>query len=154
MRLIEEHPAFLKCDKSLWIAQAGGLPIDFDLPVDPQSTALFLQKRTTTTVAAPGDFVRYELLIENASVVGVAAISASMTDRPTARSPPPITSASMAPEGRLSIVSVRCIEHAHSGSASREASRRVGRRSSIPSGVSRSGTARSSRWAVTGRYEK
>jgi uncharacterized repeat protein (TIGR01451 family) len=52
--------------------QVGGPSFDFDIPVDPQSTALFLQKRTMTTVAAPGDFVRYELVLENASVVGTA----------------------------------------------------------------------------------
>ena len=45
---------------------------DIDIPVDPQSTALYLQKRTTTTIAAPGDFVRYELKIENSSVSGTA----------------------------------------------------------------------------------
>ena len=52
--------------------QADDLPFAVDIPVDPQSTALFLQKRTTTTVAAPGDFVRYELVLENASAAGVA----------------------------------------------------------------------------------
>ena len=48
------------------------MPLDWDIPVDPAATALFLQKRTLTTVAAPGDFVRYELTLENASVVGSA----------------------------------------------------------------------------------
>ncbi len=52
--------------------QSGGLSFDFDVPVDPQSTSLFLQKRTTTTIAAPGDFVRYELVLENASSIGNA----------------------------------------------------------------------------------
>jgi uncharacterized repeat protein (TIGR01451 family) len=46
---------------------------DIDLPIDPQSSALFLQKRTLTTTAAPGDFVRYELSIENASQTGPAS---------------------------------------------------------------------------------
>ena len=53
--------------------QTGGLSFDFDIPVDPQSTALFLQKRTMTTTAAPGDFVRYELVLENASSIGIAS---------------------------------------------------------------------------------
>ncbi|MEM8814806.1 MAG: OmpA family protein [Pseudomonadota bacterium] len=48
-------------------SKAGGLSVAFDIPVDPQSTALFMQKRTLTTTAAPGDFVRYELTLENAS---------------------------------------------------------------------------------------
>ena len=52
--------------------KSGELSFDFDIPVDPQSTALFLQKRTMTTTAAPGDFVRYELVLENASAVGIA----------------------------------------------------------------------------------
>jgi uncharacterized repeat protein (TIGR01451 family) len=51
---------------------AGNPSFDVDIPVDPESTALFLQKTTTTTVAAPGDFVRYELMIENSSSAGVA----------------------------------------------------------------------------------
>ncbi len=48
------------------------LTFDWDIPVDPQTSALFLQKRTLTTVAAPGDFVRYELSLENASATGIA----------------------------------------------------------------------------------
>ena len=52
--------------------KSGELTFAADIPVDPASSALFLQKRTTTTVAAPGDFVRYELVLENASVIGVA----------------------------------------------------------------------------------
>jgi uncharacterized repeat protein (TIGR01451 family) len=50
----------------------GGVSIDVDIPVDPQGTALFLQKGTTTTVAAPGDFVRYELVVENSSTAASA----------------------------------------------------------------------------------
>ena len=49
-----------------------GVSIAADIPVDPRSEALFLDKRTTTTIAAPGDFVRYELTIENASSSGIA----------------------------------------------------------------------------------
>lgn len=52
---------------------SGGLSFGLDLPVDPNASALFLQKRTTTTVAAPGDFVRYELVLENASAAGLAS---------------------------------------------------------------------------------
>ncbi len=54
------------------IVQSGPEPFDIDLPIDPQATALFLQKRTLTTIAAPGDFVRYELVLENTSNAGVA----------------------------------------------------------------------------------
>jgi len=52
--------------------KSGSLSFDIDIPVDPQATALFLQKSTLTTIAAPGDFVRYELTIENASSSGTA----------------------------------------------------------------------------------
>ena len=52
--------------------KAGGLSVAFDIPVDPRADALFLQKRTLTTRAAPGDFIRYELTLENASVTGAA----------------------------------------------------------------------------------
>ncbi|MDH3532655.1 MAG: OmpA family protein, partial [Gammaproteobacteria bacterium] len=53
--------------------KSGELSIAADIPLDPQSSALFLQKRTTTTVAAPGDFVRYELILENASATGAVS---------------------------------------------------------------------------------
>ncbi|MGI9235724.1 MAG: OmpA family protein [Woeseiaceae bacterium] len=52
--------------------KSGGLSVAIDIPLDPLSSALFLQKRTLTTAASPGDFVRYELLLENASSTGVA----------------------------------------------------------------------------------
>ncbi|MGB5721353.1 MAG: OmpA family protein [Woeseiaceae bacterium] len=52
--------------------KAGDLSIAVDIPLDPLSSALFLQKRTLTTVASPGDFVRYELLLENGSSTGIA----------------------------------------------------------------------------------
>ena len=51
---------------------SGSEPFRWDVPVDPRASILFLQKRTQTTTAAPGDFVRYELLLENASSVGAA----------------------------------------------------------------------------------
>ncbi|MDH4106752.1 MAG: OmpA family protein [Gammaproteobacteria bacterium] len=46
-------------------AYPGDGPFTFDYPLDPQSTSLFLSKSTTTTIAAPGDFVRYEIVVEN-----------------------------------------------------------------------------------------
>ena len=52
--------------------QSGGLSFDADIPIDPLATVLFLQKRTMTTTVAPGDFVRYELALENSSAVGIA----------------------------------------------------------------------------------
>ncbi|MGB5346296.1 MAG: OmpA family protein [Woeseia sp.] len=48
-------------------SKSGELSIAIDIPLDPRASALFLQKRTSTTVAAPGDFVRYELQLENSS---------------------------------------------------------------------------------------
>jgi len=52
---------------------AGPTSADFDLPVDPRAEALFLQMTSSTSIAAPGDFVRYELTVENNSAFGVAA---------------------------------------------------------------------------------
>ncbi|MGI9247900.1 MAG: OmpA family protein [Woeseiaceae bacterium] len=52
--------------------KAGDLSTAIDIPLDPQSSALFLQKRTLTTIASPGDFVRYELVLENGSSTGIA----------------------------------------------------------------------------------
>ena len=52
---------------------ADPLSFDIDIPVDPEaSSSLFLQKSTATTVAAPGDFIRYELVIENSSSIASA----------------------------------------------------------------------------------
>lgn len=53
--------------------KSGELSFAYDIPVDPQATALFMQKRTLTSTAAPGDFVRYELVVENSSVNGGAS---------------------------------------------------------------------------------
>ena len=53
-------------------SKSNALSFDLDIPVDPQSTALYLQKSTLTNIAAPGDFVRYELNIENTSSSGIA----------------------------------------------------------------------------------
>lgn len=46
--------------------KSDGISVAIDVPVDPRASSLFLQKRTLTAVAAPGDFVRYELAVENA----------------------------------------------------------------------------------------
>ena len=53
-------------------SKTGDVSIAVDIPLDPLSTSLFLQKQTMTTIAAPGDFVRYELFLENASATGSA----------------------------------------------------------------------------------
>ena len=53
--------------------KSGDVSIAFDIPVDPQSSALFLQKQTLASTAAPGDFIRYELTLENASATGTAS---------------------------------------------------------------------------------
>lgn len=50
----------------------GPLSVDVDVPVDPVEGALFMQKSTMTTTAAPGDFVRYELSVENTASSGIA----------------------------------------------------------------------------------
>jgi len=52
--------------------KAGGVSVGFDIPLDPRASALFLQKRALTTTAAPGDFVRYELVLQNTSDFGQA----------------------------------------------------------------------------------
>ena len=51
---------------------SGPLSVDFDIPVDPIEGALFMRKTTLTTSAAPGDFVRYELSVENSATSGIA----------------------------------------------------------------------------------
>ena len=62
--------------------KAGDLSIAVDIPVDPRASALFLRKSTLTTTAAPGDFVRYELELENASVTGIATDIRIVDDLP------------------------------------------------------------------------
>jgi uncharacterized repeat protein (TIGR01451 family) len=44
--------------------------VAIDIPVDRSDAQLFLQKTTTTTIAAPGDFVQYSLTIENSGALG------------------------------------------------------------------------------------
>ena len=51
---------------------AGPLSFGVDLPVDPVSTTLFLSKTSITTIAAPGDFVRYQIALDNTSSAGIA----------------------------------------------------------------------------------
>ncbi|MFK8016162.1 MAG: OmpA family protein [Gammaproteobacteria bacterium] len=46
---------------------APGPVINIDVPLDPRSVELFLQKTTPATTAAPGDFVEYALTLENAN---------------------------------------------------------------------------------------
>ncbi|HSD70205.1 MAG TPA: hypothetical protein VLB07_11670, partial [Woeseiaceae bacterium] len=59
-------------------------PFGFDVPIDPLASTLFLQKSTVTTIAAPGDFVRYDLVIENTASAS-AAPNVQITDSfPTA----------------------------------------------------------------------
>ena len=41
-----------------------------DVPLDPAGTELTLQKSSTATIAAPGDFVQYTLSLENSSPTG------------------------------------------------------------------------------------
>ncbi len=53
-------------------SKTGDVSIAVDIPLDPLSSSLFLQKQTMTTVAAPGDFVRYELFLENTAAAGLA----------------------------------------------------------------------------------
>lgn len=59
---------------------SGPLAAVVDVPLDPAGTALFLTKRASTTVAAPGDFVQYTLALENASASG-AFDALQTTDR-------------------------------------------------------------------------
>ena len=64
--------------------KSGGLTFAVDIPVDPLAEALFLTKQTLTRRAAPGDFVRYELTLQNASVDGVATSVRIIDTLPTA----------------------------------------------------------------------
>lgn len=47
--------------------------VAIDVPLDAASTQLFVQKTTTTTVAAIGDFVQYQLTVENTSTNAAVA---------------------------------------------------------------------------------
>ncbi len=52
--------------------KSGDVSVAFDIPLDPRAESLFLQKRAMAAAAAPGDFVRFELDLQNASVSGIA----------------------------------------------------------------------------------
>ena len=54
-------------------SKQGGLSFAVDIPLDPNASQLFMQKRTQSTSAAPGDFIRYELSVENSGAAGVAS---------------------------------------------------------------------------------
>ena len=64
-----------------------GLPFDItagdvlniDIPLDPQLAGLFVGKTTTTTVAAPGDFVPYSVTVDNPDANAADAVL--VTDR-------------------------------------------------------------------------
>lgn len=53
------------------IANPSGVAVD--LPLDPVATELFIQKRTAVSIAAIGDFVPYELTVENTSTAAAVA---------------------------------------------------------------------------------
>jgi hypothetical protein len=56
--------------------------VAIDVPLDAAATQLFIQKTTTTTVAAVGDFVQYELHVENTSSnAGLPACRRSTSSR-------------------------------------------------------------------------
>jgi uncharacterized repeat protein (TIGR01451 family) len=51
-----------------------------DVPLDAAATQLFMQKSTTTTVAAVGDFVQYQLTVEN-TATNAAVASVRIVDQ-------------------------------------------------------------------------
>jgi len=61
-------------------AAIGPPAVAVDGPVDLLGTGLFLRKTTTTTIAAPGDFVQYSVSAQNTSTAG-ALQSVRVTDR-------------------------------------------------------------------------
>ncbi|MBT8077060.1 MAG: DUF11 domain-containing protein [Gammaproteobacteria bacterium] len=61
-------------------ATVDAAPFEIDIPLDPVASTLFLQKSTITATAAPGDFVRFDLSIENNSPT-VEAIDVNITDQ-------------------------------------------------------------------------
>ena len=52
------------------ITVVGPMPTNIDVPLDPTGSALFVQKSTTTTIAAAGDFVQYTVSVRNVGSVG------------------------------------------------------------------------------------
>jgi uncharacterized repeat protein (TIGR01451 family) len=59
---------------------SGPVAVAVDVPVDLLGTGLFLRKTTTTTIAAPGDFVQYTVTAQNTSTAG-ALQNVRVTDR-------------------------------------------------------------------------
>lgn len=51
----------------------GGLSFAIDLPVDPNASDLFLDKRSRTATAAIGDFIQFELALQNSGSSGLAS---------------------------------------------------------------------------------
>ncbi len=49
---------------------SGPTPTNVDVPLDPTGSALFVQKSTTTTIAATGDFVQYSVGVRNVGTAG------------------------------------------------------------------------------------
>ena len=50
-----------------------GIPLGFDLPIDPISAEVFISKQASKQTAAIGDFVQYQIQIENADVSGTVS---------------------------------------------------------------------------------
>jgi uncharacterized repeat protein (TIGR01451 family) len=61
-------------------AVTGPTPSNIDVPLDPSGSALFVQKSTTTTVAATGDFVQYTVSTRNVGTFG-AFTGVTLVDR-------------------------------------------------------------------------
>jgi uncharacterized repeat protein (TIGR01451 family) len=61
------------------IAIAGEIPQAIDIPLDPESSSLFLDKRTGLDVAAIGDFVPYTVTVRNATA-GAPLTNVVVTD--------------------------------------------------------------------------
>ena len=96
----------------------GNEPFRFDFPIDPEASSLFLRKSTNTISAAPGDFVRYELAVENTSTAdtltsvqvidqlpaGIRYVAGSTTVNGAAAADPAVDVASMELEFTLGIL--------------------------------------------------
>ncbi|MGE0581423.1 MAG: hypothetical protein AB7P31_04725 [Steroidobacteraceae bacterium] len=61
-------------------AVPGPTPSNVDVPLDPSGSALFVQKATTTTIAAAGDFVQYTVSVRNVGTTG-AFTGVQLVDR-------------------------------------------------------------------------
>lgn len=62
------------------VTVVAGATLDVDIPVDPLGTELFLNKSTRLSIAAPGDFLRFDIDLENAS--GGVARNLTIIDTP------------------------------------------------------------------------